>query len=131
MSRSPELLRAGRNSGMPCCLRCICFWVETNTQVGLDATALRATAALDTITRARVQTWLKKKGLASAGKKAGRAATEGLVESYIHSNSALGILIEVNCETDFVAKGAQFKELAEDMAMQVHIHCTKQLLLLR
>lgn len=68
---------------------------------------------------ARLQTWLKKKGLASAGKKAGRTATEGLVETYVHSNSALGVLIEVNCETDFVAKGEVFKTLAEDLAMQV------------
>eukprot|EP01025_Chloroclados_australasicus_P021967 TRINITY_DN22865_c0_g3_i1.p2 TRINITY_DN22865_c0_g3~~TRINITY_DN22865_c0_g3_i1.p2 ORF type:complete len:242 (+),score=45.00 TRINITY_DN22865_c0_g3_i1:55-726(+) len=63
--------------------------------------------------------FLRKKGLASAGKKAGRVAAEGVVTSYIHAGSSLGVLLELNCETDFVAKGDQFKELADDLAMQV------------
>jgi len=67
------------------------------------------------------QVWLKKKGLASADKKAGRIAAEGVVASYIHAGSSLGVLIEVNCETDFVAKGEVLQELAADMAMQVRM----------
>jgi elongation factor Ts len=66
-----------------------------------------------------MQAYLKKKGLASAGKKAGRIAAEGVIETYIHVGASLGVLIEVNCETDFVAKGEQFKELAANLAMQV------------
>ena len=63
--------------------------------------------------------WLRQKGLASAGKKAGRVASEGLVESYIHTGGRIGILVEVNCETDFVARRDEFKELARNIAMQV------------
>ena len=63
--------------------------------------------------------FLKKKGLASADKKAGRIAAEGAVASYIHAGSRLGVLVEVNCETDFVARGDKFKELVNDMAMQI------------
>jgi len=63
--------------------------------------------------------FLKKKGLASADKKAGRIAAEGAIASYIHAGSRLGVLVEVNCETDFVARGDKFKELVNDMAMQI------------
>jgi len=63
--------------------------------------------------------YLRKKGLASADKKAGRTAAEGMVTSYIHAGSRLGVLVEVNCETDFVARGDRFKELAADIAMQI------------
>ena len=63
--------------------------------------------------------YLRKKGLASADKKAGRVAAEGAVWSYIHAGSRLGVLVEVNCETDFVARGEKFRELVNDMAMQV------------
>ena len=62
---------------------------------------------------------LKHKGLADAAKKAGRETREGLVESYIHTGGRLGALIEVDCETDFVARTAEMKELAHDLAMQV------------
>lgn len=62
---------------------------------------------------------LREKGLAAAAKKAGRAATEGLVESYIHGGGRIGVLVEVNCETDFVAKTDQFKEFVRDVAMQI------------
>lgn len=62
---------------------------------------------------------MKKKGLASANKKANRIAAEGVIETYIHAGANLGVLIEVNCETDFVAKGEVFKELAANLAMQV------------
>ena len=63
--------------------------------------------------------WLRKKGMASADKKAGRIAAEGGVVSYIHAGSRIGVLLELNCETDFVARGDRFKELAQDLAMQV------------
>jgi len=62
---------------------------------------------------------LRKKGLAAAAKKAGRIAAEGLVESYIHGGGRIGVLVEVNCETDFVAKTDEFRELCRDIAMQV------------
>ncbi|MCA9707808.1 MAG: translation elongation factor Ts [Myxococcales bacterium] len=63
--------------------------------------------------------FLRKKGLAKAAKKAGRAATEGAVVSYIHSNKRVGVLVEVNCETDFVAKTDGFQEFCSDIAMQI------------
>ena len=63
--------------------------------------------------------WLRKKGAASAQKKVGRATNEGVIEAYLHPGSRLGVLIEVNCETDFVAKTDDFKNLARDLAMQV------------
>ena len=63
--------------------------------------------------------YLREKGLAAAAKKAGRVAAEGLVESYIHGGGRIGVLVEVNCETDFVAKTEGFKALAKDIAMQI------------
>jgi elongation factor Ts len=62
---------------------------------------------------------LREKGLAAAANKAGRIATEGLVESYIHGAGRIGVLVEVNCETDFVAKTDQFREFVRDIAMQI------------
>ncbi|MHA7963062.1 translation elongation factor Ts [Paenibacillus sp. CAU 1782] len=62
---------------------------------------------------------LREKGLAAAANKAGRVATEGVVESYIHAGGRIGVIVEVNCETDFVAKTDQFKEFARDIAMQI------------
>lgn len=62
---------------------------------------------------------LRTKGLAKAAKKAGRVASEGLVISYIHGGGRIGVLVEVNCETDFVAKTDEFKQLAYDIAMQI------------
>jgi elongation factor Ts len=62
---------------------------------------------------------LRKKGLASAAKKAGRATTEGIVGHYIHQGSKMGVLVEVNCETDFVAKTADFQNLVREIAMHV------------
>jgi translation elongation factor EF-Ts len=64
-------------------------------------------------------TLLREKGLAAASKRAGRETAEGVVESYIHMGGRIGVLIEVNCETDFVAKTDQFRTLARDLAMQV------------
>jgi len=63
--------------------------------------------------------WLKKKGMAKAGKKAGNLSAEGAVDSYVHFNSKLGVIVEVNSETDFVAINAIFKEFVKDVAMQV------------
>lgn len=62
---------------------------------------------------------LREKGLAAAAKKAGRDAREGLVSSYIHTGGRVGVLIEVNCETDFVARTDEFQKLARDLAVQV------------
>lgn len=63
--------------------------------------------------------WLRKKGIASAEKKAGRVAAEGVVESYIHMGGKIGVMIEVNCETDFVAKTPEFKAFVRDIAMHI------------
>jgi len=63
--------------------------------------------------------YLRKNGLAKAAKKAGRAATEGAVVSYIHSNNRVGVLLEVNCETDFVGKNEAFRQFCGDVAMQI------------
>jgi len=63
--------------------------------------------------------YLREKGIAAAEKKAGRTAAEGLVGSYIHMGGKIGVLIEVNCETDFVAKTEEFKALVHNLAMQV------------
>ena len=62
---------------------------------------------------------LREKGLAAAAKKAGRIAAEGVVQSYIHAGGRIGVLVEVNCETDFVAKTDDFQSLARDIAMQI------------
>ena len=63
--------------------------------------------------------WLRQKGIASAEKKAGRTAAEGSVGSYIHTGARVGVLVEVNCETDFVARGDAFQELVRNVAMQI------------
>jgi elongation factor Ts len=63
--------------------------------------------------------WLRQKGLASVGKRAGREANEGRVESYIHFNARVGVLVEVNSETDFVANTDEFKQLAKDVALHI------------
>ncbi|MEZ5066147.1 MAG: translation elongation factor Ts [bacterium] len=66
--------------------------------------------------------FLRKKGLASAAKKAGRATKEGLIGSYVHSNGKIATMVEVNCETDFVARTDEFQQLARDLAMHVAAH---------
>jgi len=63
--------------------------------------------------------WLRQKGLASAGKKAGKTTAEGLVGSYIHTGGRVGVLVEVNCQTDFVARNEEFQDLVKDIAMQI------------
>src|SRR5437867_3971220 len=67
----------------------------------------------------REYTILRKRGQASAAKKAGRVASEGLVGSYVHAGSKLAVIVEVNCESDFVARTDEFQELAHDLAMQI------------
>ena len=63
--------------------------------------------------------WLRQKGITSAEKKSGRQTAEGLVHSYIHNGARLGVLVEVNCETDFVARREEFKDLVQNVAMQI------------
>lgn len=67
--------------------------------------------------------FLRKKGVSSAAKKSHRSTGEGLVESYIHTGGKVGVLIEVNCETDFVARTDAFKTLVRDLAMQIAAAC--------
>jgi elongation factor Ts len=64
-------------------------------------------------------TVLRKRGLASAAKKAGRTTSEGVVGSYIHAGGKIGVLVEVNCESDFVARTDEFQQFAHDLAMQI------------
>ena len=63
--------------------------------------------------------WLRQKGISSASKKEGRVAAEGIIGSYIHTGDRVGVLVEVNCETDFVARREEFKTLVRDVAMQI------------
>ncbi|HAN74600.1 MAG TPA: elongation factor Ts [Planktothrix sp. UBA8407] len=63
--------------------------------------------------------WLRQKGISSADKKTSRSATEGLVGSYIHTGGRVGVIVEVNCETDFVARREEFKALVNNIAMQI------------
>jgi elongation factor Ts len=63
--------------------------------------------------------WLRQKGIATAEKKSGRTAAEGAIGSYIHTGSRVGVLVEVNCETDFVARGDLFQDLLRNVAMQI------------
>ncbi|NLN17604.1 MAG: translation elongation factor Ts [Firmicutes bacterium] len=91
-------LRERTGSGMMDCKRAL---IETKGDIE---------AAID---------YLRQQGLSAAAKKAGRIAAEGIVDSYIHMGGRIGVLIEVNCETDFVAKTEQFRTFVRDMAMQV------------
>jgi elongation factor Ts len=68
---------------------------------------------------AKAEDFLRKKGLSAAAKKSSRAATEGAVASYIHMGGKIGVLVEVNCETDFVARGEAFQTLVKDIAMHI------------
>ena len=62
---------------------------------------------------------LRKKGMATAGKKAGRVTAEGVVGSYIHMGGKVGVMVEINCESDFVARGEEFQQLVKDVAMHI------------
>jgi elongation factor Ts len=91
--------------------------LREKTGAGLvDCQKALAEAAGDVDKALRV---LREKGLAKAAKKASRAATDGLIGAYIHPGGQIGVLIEVNCETDFVAKTDEFQQLVKDLAMQV------------
>lgn len=68
---------------------------------------------------AQAEVLLRKKGVATAAKKAGREASEGLIEQYIHMGGRVGVLLEINCETDFVAKTDDFKNLAKDICLHI------------
>ncbi len=68
---------------------------------------------------AKATEWLRAHGVARADKRADRAATQGLVESYVHHSGKVGVLVEINCETDFVARTDDFKQLARDVAMHI------------
>src|SRR5271169_6111416 len=67
----------------------------------------------------KAHTILRKRGQATAAKKAGRVAAEGLIGSYVHPGSKIAVIVEVNCESDFVARTEEFQELAHDIAMQI------------
>ena len=67
----------------------------------------------------KAEEMLAQLGIASAAKRASRTTNEGLIESYIHSGGRIGVIVEINCETDFVARTDEFRELAHDVAMQV------------
>ena len=71
--------------------------------------------------------WLRTKGMAIAAKKAGRVATEGTVHAYIHAGGKLGVLLEINCETDFVTRGDDFQEFVQDVAMHIAACCPRWL----
>lgn len=68
---------------------------------------------------AKAEVWLREKGIASAAKRTARVAAEGAVFSYIHMGGKIGVLVEVNCETDFVARGEKFQQLGKDLCQQV------------
>ncbi len=68
---------------------------------------------------AKATDYLRKKGIATAAKKADRAANDGIVQAYMHHNGRLGVLVEVNCETDFVARNDQFKKFAKELALHI------------
>lgn len=68
---------------------------------------------------AAAEIWLRKKGAAAAGKKAGRDAKDGVIGSYIHAGEKVGVLIEINCETDFVARTESFRGLVKDITLQI------------
>jgi elongation factor Ts len=67
----------------------------------------------------KAEVWLKEQGIAKAHKKAERQTNQGIIESYLHSGGKLGVLVELNCETDFVARTDEFKNLAHELAMQI------------
>ena len=91
--------------------------LRDETGAGLADCQKAVTEAAGDVDKAR--RILREKGLAKAAKKASRAATDGAIGSYIHPGAKIGVLIEVNCETDFVAKTDEFQALVKDLAMQV------------
>ncbi len=92
---------------------------ELRTQTGAGMMDCKKALAACDGDKDKAIDYLREKGLASAAKKAGRVAAEGVVTSYIHGNGRIGVLVEVNCETDFVAGTPEFQEFARDIAMQI------------
>lgn len=91
---------------------------QLRTETGVSVADCRRALEETNNDYAKAVTWLKKHGLEKAGKKAERATEQGLIESYIHTNGRVGVLVEVLCETDFVARTDEFKHLAHEVAMQ-------------
>lgn len=100
MSVSASQVKALREATLPRCL----------TAKALEATNGDVPRAID---------WLREKGLAKAAKKSGRSAEEGLVECYVHPGNRVAVMVEVNCETDFVARSPEFKALVHEVMLQV------------
>ncbi len=92
---------------------------ELRDEVGVGIMDARAALTEANGNAERAKAILRRKGAATAEKKSGRATSQGLVEAYIHPGGRYGALVEVNCETDFVARTDNFKELARDLAMHV------------
>ncbi len=97
-AKDVKALRDKTNAGMMDCKRAL-----TETNGDMDAAVK----------------WLREKGIASAEKRAGRAATEGCIASYIHMGGKIGVLVEVNCETDFVARCDEFRQFCKNICLQV------------
>src|SRR5260370_9899966 len=93
--------------------------MELRERTGAGVMDCKAALAASNGNRDAAAEYLRKKGLADAKKREGREAKEGLVHAYLHPDGKLGALVEVNCETDFVAKTDAFRELVRDLAMQV------------
>ena len=94
--------------------------VPLRDAAAVNATRLALVEALGEVEKAREI--LRKKGLAAAAKKAGRTTSEGVVGTYIHPGAKIGVLVEVDCETDFVAKTPDFQSLVKDIAMHIAAH---------
>src|SRR3972149_9600166 len=92
---------------------------ELREQTGAGVMDCKAALEASSGDVAKAIEFLRKKGVADVQKKAHREAREGLVGSYIHAGGKIGVLVEVNCETDFVARTEGFKELVKDLCMQV------------
>ena len=91
--------------------------LREKTGAGISECREALDVANDDLTKA--ESWLKEHGISKASKKADRQTSQGVVESYVHGAGKIGVLVEVNCETDFVARNEEFKELAKDIAMHI------------
>ena len=91
--------------------------LREKTGAGISESREALDVANDDLTKA--ESWLKEHGISKASKKADRQTSQGVVESYVHGAGKIGVLVEVNCETDFVARTDDFKKLAHELAMQI------------
>ncbi|MEI6478206.1 MAG: translation elongation factor Ts [bacterium] len=91
---------------------------ELREQTGMGLSDIKNALEEAAGDRAKAMTFLKERGAKIMGKKADRDASEGVIEAYVHSGR-IGVIVEVNCETDFVARGEAFKEFAHDLALQI------------